>query len=334
MKHREAKLPFPMLHYTSAVTRYIVHRLLIAIPVVLGVSLFTFGLVRWIPGDPILVMLGPDALGADVEGIRRLYGLDRPWPVQYVEWLSGVLRGDLGQSIRTRMPVGQSILQRLPVTIELTVLSLLLGLILGIPPAILAATRRGKATDAVVGVVSLLGISVPGFWLAILLMLLFSLHLRLLPSIGYVPLHESVAGNLRHLILPALGLALPLGATIMRFMRSSLLEVFGQDYIRTARAKGLTQMKTVMKHAVRNALIPVITVIGIQVGRLLGGAVIIEQIFALPGLGRLVFDGISTRDYPIVQGTVLTFTVIFILINLLVDVLYSMIDPRIRLSAR
>lgn len=165
-------------------------------------------------------------------------------------------------------------------------------------------------------------------------MLLFSLHLRLLPSIGYVPLHESVAGNLRHLLLPALGLALPLGATIMRFMRSSLLEVFGQDYIRTARAKGLTQTKTVMKHAMRNALIPVVTVIGIQVGRLLGGAVIIEQIFALPGLGRLVFDGISTRDYPIVQGTVLTFTVIFILINLLVDVLYSVIDPRIRLSAR
>lgn len=314
--------------------RYIFHRLLVALPVLLGVSLFTFGLVRWIPGDPILVMLGPDAIGADVEGIRRLYGLDRPWPVQYVEWLTGVLRGDLGQSIRTRMPVGQSILQRLPVTIELTALSLLLGLLIGVPLAILAATHRGKGVDAAVGVISLLGISVPGFWLAILLMLLFSLHLRLLPSIGYVPLHESVAGNLRHLLLPAIGLALPLGATIMRFMRSSLLEVFGQDYIRTARAKGLTYFRTVLKHAVRNALIPVITVIGIQVGRLLGGAVIIEQIFALPGLGRLVFDGISTRDYPIVQGTVLAFTVVFILINLLVDVLYSVIDPRVRLTSR
>jgi peptide/nickel transport system permease protein len=314
--------------------RYLFHRLLVALPVLLGVSLFTFGLVRWIPGDPILVMLGPDAIGADVEGIRRLYGLDRPWPVQYVEWLAGVLRGDLGQSIRTRMPVGQSILQRLPVTIELTALSLLLGLLIGVPLAILAATNRGKSVDAAVGVISLLGISVPGFWLAILLMLLFSLHLRLLPSIGYVPLHESVAGNLRHLLLPAIGLALPLGATIMRFMRSSLLEVFGQDYIRTARAKGLTYLRTVLKHAVRNALIPVITVIGIQVGRLLGGAVIIEQIFALPGLGRLVFDGISTRDYPIVQGTVLAFTVVFILINLLVDVLYSVIDPRVRLTSR
>jgi len=314
--------------------RYLFHRLLVALPVLLGVSLFTFGLVRWIPGDPILVMLGPDAIGADVEGIRRLYGLDRPWPVQYVEWLTGVLRGDLGQSIRTRMPVGQSILQRLPVTIELTALSLLLGLLIGVPLAILAATNRGRSVDAAIGVISLLGISVPGFWLAILLMLLFSLHLRLLPSIGYVPLHESVAGNLRHLLLPAIGLALPLGATIMRFMRSSLLEVFGQDYIRTARAKGLTYLRTVLKHAVRNALIPVITVIGIQVGRLLGGAVIIEQIFALPGLGRLVFDGISTRDYPIVQGTVLAFTVVFILINLLVDVLYSVIDPRVRLTSR
>jgi peptide/nickel transport system permease protein len=316
------------------VIQYVLHRLLVAIPVLLGVSLFTFGLVRWIPGDPILIMLGTDAIGADVEGIRRLYGLDRPWPVQYVEWLASVLRGDLGVSIRTRMPVGQSILQRLPVTIELTVLSLLLGLLIGVPAAVLAATYRGKAVDAIVGITSLLGISVPGFWLAILLMLFFSLQLRLLPSIGYVALHEGPLDNLRHLILPALGLALPLGATIMRFMRSSLLEVFGQDYFRTARAKGLTYVKAVNKHALRNALIPVVTVTGIQVGRLLGGAVIIEQIFALPGIGRLVFDGITMRDYPVVQGTVLVFTFLFILINLLVDVLYGVIDPRVRLSAK
>jgi len=245
-----------------------------------------------------------------------------------------VLRGDLGLSIRTRMPVGQSILQRLPVTIELTALSLLLGLLIGVPAAVLAATYRGKTADTLVGIVSLLGISVPGFWLAILLMLFFSLHLRLLPSIGYVALHEGPLDNLRHLILPALGLALPLGATIMRFMRSSLLEVFGQDYFRTARAKGLTYMRAVNKHALRNALIPVVTVIGIQIGRLLGGAVIIEQIFALPGLGRLVFDGIAMRDYPVVQGTVLVFTAFFILINLIVDVLYGVIDPRVRLATK
>jgi len=245
-----------------------------------------------------------------------------------------VLQGDLGLSIRTRLPVGQSILQRLPVTIELTALSLLLGLLIGMPAAVLAATYRGKTADALVGVVSLLGISVPGFWLAILLMLFFSLHLRLLPSIGYVALHEGPLDNLRHLILPALGLALPLGATIMRFMRSSLLEVFGQDYFRTARAKGLTYVMAVNKHALRNALIPVVTVIGIQIGRLLGGAVIIEQIFALPGLGRLVFDGIAMRDYPVVQGTVLVFTALFILINLLVDLLYGVIDPRVRLATK
>jgi peptide/nickel transport system permease protein len=316
------------------VARYIVNRLLVAIPVLLGVSLFTFGLIRWIPGDPIQLMLGPDAFGADVEGIRQLYGLDRPWPVQYAEWLTRLLQGDMGQSIRTRLPVGLSILQRLPVTVELTILAFILGLLFGVPPAILAATYRGKGADALIGVVSLLGISMPSFWLAILLMLLFSLHWRLLPSIGYVPLHEGVFANLRHLILPAIGLALPLGATIMRFMRSSLLEVFGQDYIRTARAKGLTHTRTVLKHAVRNALIPVLTVTGIQAGRLLGGAVIIEQIFALPGLGRFVFDGISTRDYPVVQGTVLTFTVVFIAVNLLVDVLYSIIDPRVKLAVR
>ena len=314
--------------------QYIFRRLLVALPILFGVSLFTFGLVRWIPGDPILIMLGTDAMGADVEGIRRLYGLDRPWPVQYAEWLANVLRGDLGLSIRTRMPVGQSILQRLPVTIELTALSLLLGLLIGVPAAVLAATYRGKTADALVGVVSLLGISVPGFWLAILLMLFFSLYLRLLPSIGYVALHEGPLDNLRHLILPALGLALPLGATIMRFMRSSLLEVFGQDYFRTARAKGLTYVMAVNKHALRNALIPVVTVIGIQIGRLLGGAVIIEQIFALPGLGRLVFDGIAMRDYPVVQGTVLVFTAFFILINLIVDVLYGVIDPRVRLATK
>jgi len=316
------------------VIQYILRRLLVALPILFGVSLFTFGLVRWIPGDPILIMLGTDAMGADVEGIRRLYGLDRPWPVQYAEWLANVLRGDLGLSIRTRMPVGQSILQRLPVTIELTALSLLLGLLIGVPAAVLAATYRGKTADALVGVVSLLGISVPGFWLAILLMLFFSLYLRLLPSIGYVALHEGPLDNLRHLILPALGLALPLGATIMRFMRSSLLEVFGQDYFRTARAKGLTYVMAVNKHALRNALIPVVTVIGIQIGRLLGGAVIIEQIFALPGLGRLVFDGIAMRDYPVVQGTVLVFTALFILINLLVDLLYGVIDPRVRLATK
>lgn len=312
--------------------RYLLNRLLIALPVLFGVSLLTFGLVRWIPGDPIVIMLGPDAFGADTEGIRALYGLDRPWPIQYIEWIGGVLRGDLGMSIRSRQPVGPSIAQRLPVTAELTAWSMLIGLAIGIPLAIVSATRRGKTADTLASVFSLAGISMPGFWLATLLMLYFSLELRALPSIGYVPMSEGLGENLRHMILPALGLGLPLAATIMRFTRSALLDVLGQDYIRTARAKGLGEGKTMMKHAVRNALIPVITVAGIQLGRLLGGAVIVEQIFALPGLGRYVFDGISTRDYPVVQGTVLVFTVMFILTNLLVDMLYGVVDPRIRLS--
>ena len=312
--------------------KYILGRLLAALPLVLGVSLFTFALVRFIPGDPIQVMLGPDAFGADANAIRAQYGLDRPWFVQYAEWLFGVLQGNLGKSIRSGLPVAQSIIEKLPVTIELAALSFVLGLVLGIPMAIVAATNRGKWVDASLGVLSLLGISMPGFWLATLLMLLFSLYWRLLPSIGYVPPSESLSENLLHMILPAFGLALPLGATIMRFMRSSLLEVFGADYIRTARAKGLTAPVTTMKHAVRNALIPVLTVAGIQVGRLLGGAVIVEQIFALPGLGRYVFDGIGQRDYPVVQGAVLVFTVFFILVNLLVDLLYGAIDPRVKLA--
>lgn len=323
-------------HHTAcgAVVKYFSYRLLTALITLFGVSVFTFGLVRWIPGDPVLVMLGPDAFNADVEGIRRMYGLDRPWPVQYVEWLARVLTGDLGVSIRTQLPVWSSISQRLLVTVELTVLSVVLSLIISLPLAVVAAIHRGRVLDTALSALSLIGISMPGFWLAILLMLVFSLYLRWLPSIGYVPLHEDPLQNLRHLLLPSIGLALPLAATLMRFARSSLLEVFGQDYIRTARAKGLPFHAVVTKHALRNALIPIITVLGIQVGRLLGGAVIVEQIFALPGLGRFIFDGIATRDYPVIQGSVLVFTALFILVNLFVDWLYGIVDPRIRIAAR
>lgn len=312
--------------------QYLIRRLFAALVVLLGVSIFTFGLVRFIPGDPIQLMIGPDPVGADIEGIRALYGLDRPWPVQFIEWITQALQGNLGMSLRNRIPVGASILMRLPVTLELTFVSFFLGLAIGVPLAIIAASNRGTWIDASMGVLSLLGISMPGFWLATLLMLLLSLQFRLLPSIGYTNFSDDPIDNLRHILMPALGLALPLGATIMRFMRSSLLEVFGTDYIRTARAKGLSATAATLRHAVRNALIPVITVAGIQIGRLLGGAVIVEQIFALPGLGRYTFDGILTRDYPVVQGTVLVFTFVFILTNLIVDVLYGVIDPRIKLS--
>lgn len=313
-------------------TRYLLQRLVTTLPVLFGVSLITFGLLRFIPGDPIQVMLGPEVLGNRAQELRQLYGLDRPWYIQYVEWLGRAIQGNLGTSLRTGLPVTDSIFERLPVTTELTVLGMLIGLLIGLPLGILAAQKRGSRTDSLLTSVSLLGISIPNFWLATLMTLTFSLALRWLPPIGYVPFTENPFDNLRHLLMPSIALGLPLGATIMRFARSSLLEVFGQDYVRTARAKGLNQGQVVVRHALRNALIPVITIIGIQVGRLLGGAVIIEQIFALPGLGRYTFDAISMRDYPVVQGTVLVFTVVFIAVNLLVDVLYGFIDPRIKLA--
>ena len=313
-------------------SKYLLARLFSTLPVLFGVSLFTFMLVRLVPGDPIQIMLGPEVLGNAREEISRLYGLDRPWPVQYVEWLGNVLRGDLGVSLRTGMPITEAIWQRLPATLELTILALVIGLLIGIPLAILAAQKRGRMIDGLLSALVLLGISMPGFWLATLLVLLFSLQLRWLPPIGYISPFEDLVENLRRMILPALSLGVAFGATTMRFSRSSLLEVFNQEYVRTARAKGLLERVVVYRHALKNALIPVITVTGIQVGRLLGGTVIIEQIFALPGIGRYVFDAISMRDYPVIQGTVLFFTIVFVLINLTVDALYGIIDPRIKLA--
>jgi peptide/nickel transport system permease protein len=312
--------------------KYLVGRLLATIPVLIGTSLFTFLLVRLVPGDPIQIMLGPEVQGNARAEISRLYGLDRPWPVQYIEWLGNVLRGDLGTSIRTSLPVTESIWQRLPATLELTLLALIIGLLIGIPFAIVAAQHRGRLVDGLFSAIVLIGISMPGFWLATLLVLAFALNLRWLPSIGFVPLFENPAENLRRMILPALSLGVAFGATTMRFTRSSLLEVFNQDYVRTARAKGLREQLVIYRHALKNALIPVVTVTGIQVGRLLGGAVIIEQIFALPGIGRYIFDAITQRDYPVIQGTVLFFTIMFILVNLFVDILYGVIDPRIKVA--
>jgi peptide/nickel transport system permease protein len=312
--------------------KYLTIKLLSAIPVLLGVSFLTFALIRLIPGDPVQVMLGPEISGTRADQIRHLYGLDRPWPVQYVEWLANAVQGNLGTSIRSGLSVSGSIFEKIPITLELTFLSLLIGLIIGLPLSVLAAQKRGKLIDGFLTSVALLGISMPGFWLATLLVLLFSLYLRWLPTIGYVGFFENPWDNLSHLLLPAISLGLAFGATIMRFTRSSLLEVFNQDYMRTAQAKGLSRPKVIYTHALKNALIPVITVTGIQVGRLLGGAVIVEQIFTLPGLGRYTYDAISTRDYPVIQGTVLVFTLVFILVNLLVDIIYGLVDPRIKLS--
>ena len=313
---------------------YFVRQTLLAIPALLGVVLITFVLMRAVPGDVVtnLVGLEGNVSPERMAEMRRMFGLDLPIHLQFGQWFGAVLQGDLGSSLRTSRPIVQDLLLRFPVTLELTFLSLLIALVIAVPLGILAAVRRGSVVDFLVSVFALLGLSIPGFFLGILLILLFSLRLGWLPPAGYVALQESVLQNLKNMILPSLSLGLVLAAAITRIVRSSMLEVLNRDYIRTARAKGLSERIVTYRHALRNALIPVITVVGLQFGTLLGGAVIIEQVFSLPGVGRFALEGINLRDYPVVQGAVLLIAAAFILVNLLVDVIYSLIDPRIRYS--
>lgn len=294
--------------------------------------LAVFLLIRLVPGDVVDQLIGLEAAISPrrVEELRRLFGLDRPLPVQFGEYLGSVAHGDLGRSLRSGQPVGPELARRFPVTIQLSLMGLTVALAIGLPIGILAAVRRGRRADYIATGFVLLGLSVPSFWLAILLILLFALRLGWLPPTGYVAPGEDLAGNLRHMVLPALSLGLVLAAASTRIVRSSLLEVLGRHYIRTARAKGLRDAAVVMRHALRNALIPVVTVIGLQFGTLLGGTVIIEQIFALPGIGRYALEGINLRDYPVVQGAVLAIALAFTLVNLIVDLCYGFLDPRIR----
>ncbi len=300
----------------------------------LGVVTAVFLLIRLVPGDVVTQMIGLEGSlpTGRVEELRRLFGVDRPFHVQYAEYVGNVARGNLGRSLRTGRPVGGELARRFPITIELSLLGLLVAVSIGVPIGIFAAVRRGRLADYVASAFVLLGLSVPSFWLGVLLILLFALRLGWLPPTGYVSLDESVAGNLRHMILPALSLGLVLAAASTRIVRSSLLEVLGRHYIRTARAKGVWERGVVLRHALRNALIPVVTVIGLQFGTLLGGTVIIEQIFSLPGIGRYALEGINLRDYPVVQGAVLAIALAFTLVNLVVDVCYGFLDPRIRYS--
>jgi len=259
-----------------------------------------------------------------------MFGLDLPVHVQFGQWLAAAVQGDLGSSLRTGRPIATDLALRFPVTLELTVLSLVIALVIALPVGVLAALNRGRWLDHLGSVFALLGLSVPGFFLGILLILLFSLELGWLPPAGYVPFGEAPLTNLRHMILPALSLGLILAAATARIVRSTLLEVLGRDYVRTARAKGLAEHSVILRHALRTALIPVVTVVGLQFGQLLGGAVIIEQVFSLPGVGRFALEGINLRDYPVVQGAVLLIAAAFVVVNLLVDVLYTLIDPRVR----
>jgi peptide/nickel transport system permease protein len=312
--------------------RYILRRLLQMIPVLFLVSLIVFSLIHLTPGDPATSMLGEEATPEAVAALRQKLGLDRSLPEQYVRWLGAVMQGDLGRSIRSNQPVSQAIMDRLPVTIELSLIAVLISLAIAIPTGIISAMRRNSAIDTTSTTVALLGVSLPNFFLAILLIFLFSLKLGWLPPIGYTPFLDNPAENLKRMLMPAITLGTALAAIVMRMTRSSLLEVLDQDYVRTARAKGLTESSMVRRHALRNAMIPVVTVVGLQVGGLLGGAIITESIFVLPGIGRLLVDSILQRDFPLVQGVVRFAALAFLLANLAVDLLYAFLDPRIRYS--
>jgi peptide/nickel transport system permease protein len=298
--------------------------------VILSVGVFL--MLHLTPGDPVQIMLGQDADPQSVAALRAELGLDQPLPVQYVRWVGNVLRGDLGRSIRTHQPVMEAITSRLPVTLELSIVSLVVSLAIGLPAGVVAATRRNTPLDLASTGLALAGVSLPSFFLGILLILVFALGLRWVPPSGYTPLGQDPAMNLKQMAMPAVALGAALAGIVARLTRSSLLDVLSAEYMRSARAKGLSESAAVVHHGLKNALLPVVTVVGLQVGALLGGAILIETIFALPGIGRLAVDSIFARDFPIVQGVVLFLALVRILSNLVADLLYARLDPRIALT--
>ncbi|HEY8722597.1 MAG TPA: ABC transporter permease [Gaiellaceae bacterium] len=302
-----------------------------ALIVLVLASMLVFVGVRAIPGDPALALGGENRDPAVLSAIRHKYGLDQPVPVQYVRWVSLAVRGDLGTDQR-ELSVSRTIVQRLPITLELAGLAIVIGSVIGIVAGVLAAVRRGKATDYAATTVALVGLSVPHFWLGILMIIYFAVQLHWLPAGGYVAFSTNPVQNLEHMLMPAIVLGTGLSAVLMRQMRSSMLSALGADYVRTARAKGLSEWSVVGKHALRNSLITVTTVIGLQLGALISGAVITEQIFVIPGFGRLTIDAVNQRDYTLLQGVVLVAAAGYVVVNLLVDVVYSLLNPRIRVS--
>jgi peptide/nickel transport system permease protein len=313
------------------VIEFLVRRAFVSAVTLVLISLIVFTGVRMIPGDPARVMAGTDADAAGIEEVREKYGLRDPIPLQYVRWIGLALRGDLGESIRTRQSVAWTVALKLPITVELACLALLIALSLAIPAGVIAAVRRNTAWDVLASAVSLCGVSIPNFWLGIMLILLVSVRLGWLPASGFVPLLEDPVDNVKRMIMPALVLGTALAAVLMRQTRNAMLEVLSADYIRTARSKGLAGFAVVVRHALRNGLIPVVTILGLQMGALMGGAVVTESIFVLPGFGRLIVEAVFTRDYPVVQGVVLLTASSYVLINLLVDVAYTLLNPRIRI---
>ena len=311
---------------------FLVRRVVISVVTLFVISLVVFTGVRMIPGDPARVMAGTDADEAGLEEVREKYGLKDPVPVQYLRWVRLALTGDLGESIRTRQSVAWTVAMKLPITMELAGFAILIAVAIAIPAGVLAAVRRNTVWDLVASGLSLCGVSVPNFWLGIMLILLVSVRLGWLPASGFVPFWEDPLGNLERMIMPAFVLGTALAAVLMRQTRNSMIEVLSADYVRTARAKGLAGRAVVFRHAIRNGLIPVVTILGLQMGALMGGAVVTEQIFVVPGFGRLVVEAVFTRDYPLVQGVVLITASAYVLINLAVDVSYSFLNPRIRIK--
>ncbi len=311
---------------------YIVRRLLQTVPVVVLTSIFIFLLLHLVPGDPAAIVAGPDADAEVLAAVRADLGLDQPLPVQYIKWVAHALRGDLGKSAISGLPAWKLLMLALPATVELTLASLFLALVIAAPTGILAAVRQRKPADLVISSYTAVALALPNFWVGILLILSFALALGWLPPGGRIDFLGNPLVALKHLILPAATLAIPQSAILSRFLRTCVVEVLHEDYVRTARAKGLAEGRVLIRHVVRNSLIPVVTVLGMQFGRLLGGAVIIESVFAWPGVGRLMLKAIGDRDYSVVQGGLLLLVMMFVLINLLTDLSYGLLDPRVRLG--
>jgi peptide/nickel transport system permease protein len=312
------------------VSAYFLKRIIILIATLVLVSGAIFVVLQVLPGDPAQIILGIKATPETLQDLRHKLGLDLPLPVQYLNWIGGVIRGELGKSITYEVPITSLILSRLPVTIPLALLSILFAVVFSIPLGIYAALHRNQPGDYGVMIFSQIGLAIPAFWAGILLILLFAVELRWFSAGGFKPWGETPWGALKSLLLPALSLGLIRAAVLARLTRSCMLEVLGEDYIRTARSKGLTEKVVVYKHAFRNALIPVVTIVGLQMGELLAGAIVIENVFHLPGLGRLVFLAIGQRDLPVVQGVSLLIAFLIVVVNFAVDVIYGIVDPRIR----
>lgn len=309
---------------------YMLRRLLTVVPTLFFASILIFGLQKLLPGDPVLAMAGEDRNPQLIAQLRLEYHLDEPLPVQYLLWLKDVARGDLGHSIRINQPVLDLVLQKLPVTLELAVLAMAIALAIGIPAGLASAIWRNGPVDYIANLLALSGFSVPSFWLGIMMILLFSVELGWLPASGYVSPGESLSGNLKTMIMPAFVLGTAVAAIMMRHTRSAMIQVMAMDYVRTARAKGLSERIVLGKHALKNALVPIVTLGALEFGQLLSGAVLTEQIFSIPGFGKLIVDAVFNRDYAVVQGVVMCTATAFILLNMLVDMTYVLINPRLR----